>query len=196
MEEVAVGRLADLADGDHKVFAVDAFEVGVAALAFLPAFIAGAWAGEHPEIRDWPRMRLISMWVLLGLGYLGVSDYMHHWRFAAAVAAAPAAVLTLRWFELAGHSATTLPTPKTTDPRLPAARIVGTDIAHAVPLTLVGGMGYWMLGSIDWGLLGALLLGSLPGIVLGSYLATRVPELVLRTVLSATLIVVATRLLI
>lgn len=99
----------------------DAFEVGVAALAFLPAFIAGAWAGEHPEIRDWPRMRLISMWVLLGLGYLGLSDYMHHWRFAAAVAAAPAAVLTLRWFELAGHSATTLPAPKTTEPRLPAA---------------------------------------------------------------------------
>jgi len=29
MEEVAVGRLAELADGDYKVFAVDAFEVGV-----------------------------------------------------------------------------------------------------------------------------------------------------------------------
>jgi uncharacterized membrane protein YfcA len=81
-------------------------------------------------------------------------------------------------------------------PNLPAARIVGTDIAHAVPLTLVGGIGYWILGSIDWHLLGSLLIGSIPGIVLGSYLATRVSEKVLRVVLSVTLIVVATKLLI
>jgi len=81
-------------------------------------------------------------------------------------------------------------------PNLPAARIVGTDIAHAVPLTLIGGVGYWILGSIDWHLLGSLLIGSIPGIVVGSYLATRVPETVLRAVLSVTLIVVATRLLI
>lgn len=80
-------------------------------------------------------------------------------------------------------------------PKLPAARIVGTDIAHAVPLTLVGGIGYWILGTIDWHLLGALVIGSIPGIVVGSYLATRVSETVLRVVLSATLIVVATRLL-
>src|SRR5215470_8204782 len=58
-------------------------------------------------------------------------------------------------------------------PRLPAARIVGTDIAHAVPLTLLGGIGYWILGSIDWYLLGSLLVGSIPGIVVGSYLAAR-----------------------
>jgi uncharacterized membrane protein YfcA len=64
-----------------------------------------------------------------------------------------------------------------------------------VPLTLVGGIGYWILGSIDWHLLGLLLIGSLPGIFVGSYLATRVPEAALRLVLAATLIVVATRLL-
>jgi uncharacterized membrane protein YfcA len=81
-------------------------------------------------------------------------------------------------------------------PGLPASRIVGTDIAHAVPLTLVAGLGYWILGSVDWHLLGALLVGSIPGIVVGSYLATRVPERVLRIMLAATLIVVATRLLI
>jgi uncharacterized membrane protein YfcA len=80
-------------------------------------------------------------------------------------------------------------------PNLPTARIVGTDIAHAVPLTLIGGLGYWVLGSIEWHLLGLLLIGSLPGIVIGSYLATRVPEMALRVVLSAALLAVATRLL-
>jgi hypothetical protein len=79
-------------------------------------------------------------------------------------------------------------------PRLPTARIVGSDIAHAVPLTLAAGIGHWMMGSIDWPLLGSLLLGSLPGIVLGSQLATRVPDLVLRVALAATLVVAGGRL--
>jgi len=76
-------------------------------------------------------------------------------------------------------------------PRLPMATIVGSDIAHAVPLTLVAGIGHWMLGSVDWALMGVLLLGSLPGIILGSYSATRVPETVLRLTLASVLFVVA-----
>ncbi|MDE2165759.1 MAG: sulfite exporter TauE/SafE family protein [Alphaproteobacteria bacterium] len=79
-------------------------------------------------------------------------------------------------------------------PRLPTARIVGSDIAHAVPLTLLAGLGHWMLGSIHWNLLIALLIGSLPGIVLGSYLASRVPEAALRFILAATLVVAGGRL--
>jgi uncharacterized protein len=81
-------------------------------------------------------------------------------------------------------------------PQLPMARIVGSDIAHAVPLTLVAGMGHWMLGSVDWNLFASLLAGSLPGIFLGSYMATRVPEAALRLVLAVTLVVVGGRLLI
>ena len=61
-------------------------------------------------------------------------------------------------------------------PRLPMATIVGSDIAHAVPLTLVAGAGHWALGTVDWHLMGVLLLGSLPGIVIGSYCAVRVPR--------------------
>ncbi len=76
-------------------------------------------------------------------------------------------------------------------PRLPMTRIVGSDIAHAVPLTLVAGIGHWATGAIDWHLLGVLLIGSLPGIVIGSYCAHRVPETALRLVLAATLILVA-----
>ena len=76
-------------------------------------------------------------------------------------------------------------------PRLPMATIVGSDIAHAVPLTLVAGTGHWMLGSVDWPLMGVLLMGSLPGIIVGSYSATRVPEAVLRLALASVLVVVA-----
>jgi uncharacterized protein len=76
-------------------------------------------------------------------------------------------------------------------PRLPMVRIVGSDIAHAVPLTLVAGAGHWALGAIDWHLMGVLLMGSLPGIVLGSYTAIRVPETVLRTALAVVLLLVA-----
>jgi len=76
-------------------------------------------------------------------------------------------------------------------PRLPMATIVGSDIAHAVPLTLVAGAGHWALGAVDWHLMGVLLLGSLPGIMIGSYCAVRVPQGVLRIALAAILIVVA-----
>ena len=76
-------------------------------------------------------------------------------------------------------------------PQLPMTRIVGSDIAHAVPLTLVAGIGHWATGAIDWPLMGVLLVGSLPGILIGSYFAHRVPEAALRLVLAATLILVA-----
>ncbi len=79
-------------------------------------------------------------------------------------------------------------------PRLPTARIVGTDIAHAVPLTLVAGVGHWLLGSIDLQIFCFLILGSVPGILLGSYAAVRMPETALRVVLAVALIVVATKL--
>jgi len=79
-------------------------------------------------------------------------------------------------------------------PRLPMANIVGSDIAHAVPLTLVAGIGHWWLGSVNWPILAGLLSGSIPGIVVGSYLAVRVREPVLRAVLAATLVIVGGRL--
>jgi len=79
-------------------------------------------------------------------------------------------------------------------PRAPMAVIVGSDIAHAVPLTLVAGVGHWWLGSVDWPLLLSLLTGSIPGIILGSYLSARVSDAVLRPMLAAVLCVVGGRL--
>ena len=74
-------------------------------------------------------------------------------------------------------------------PKLPAVKIVGSDIAHAVPLTLVAGIGHWLLGSVDFQIFGLLILGSVPGILLGSYAAVRLPETALRLVLAVTLLV-------
>jgi uncharacterized membrane protein YfcA len=78
-------------------------------------------------------------------------------------------------------------------PHLPMARIIGSDIAHAVPLTLIAGLGHWMMGSVDWHIITSMLIGSLPGIFLGSYFAIRVPERALQLVLAMTLFVVASR---
>jgi uncharacterized protein len=79
-------------------------------------------------------------------------------------------------------------------PRVPMKVIVGSDIAHAVPLTLVAGVGHWWLGSVDWPLLTSLLSGSIPGIILGSYLSAHVPDTVLRPILAAVLCIVGGRL--
>ncbi|RYF65093.1 MAG: sulfite exporter TauE/SafE family protein [Comamonadaceae bacterium] len=69
-------------------------------------------------------------------------------------------------------------------PLLPLPRVIGADIAYAVPLTLVAGLGHATLGSVDWPLLAQLLAGSLPGIWLGSRLVTRTPERLIRSALS------------
>src|SRR5256885_3958396 len=73
-------------------------------------------------------------------------------------------------------------------PKLPMARIVGSDIVHAVPLTLVAGIGHWAMGAIDWHLMAVLLVGPLPGIVIGSDFATLVPEKALRLLLGRTFV--------
>ncbi|MBX9959918.1 MAG: sulfite exporter TauE/SafE family protein [Burkholderiaceae bacterium] len=72
-------------------------------------------------------------------------------------------------------------------PLLPLPRIVAADIAYAVPLTLVAGLGHASLGSVDWRLLALLLAGSLPGIWLGTHLIHRINERVVRSILSVLL---------
>jgi uncharacterized protein len=81
-------------------------------------------------------------------------------------------------------------------PKLSPVKIVGSDVAHAVPLTLVAGLGHWMLGGVDWSLLGSLLLGSLPGIWLGTHISAKVPEHILRRLLASMLILIGGKLII
>jgi uncharacterized protein len=80
-------------------------------------------------------------------------------------------------------------------PKLPVARIAGTDIAHAVPLTLIAGIGHWLMGSVDLTLMVSLLAGSIPGIIVGSLLATRSSDSVLRPILALTLLLSSVKLL-
>jgi uncharacterized membrane protein YfcA len=79
-------------------------------------------------------------------------------------------------------------------PKVPIARIVGTDVAHAVPLTLVAGLGHASLGTVDYQLLGTLLIGSIPGIWIGSHLSAKVAEHWVRTVLALILVYVGQKL--
>lgn len=80
-------------------------------------------------------------------------------------------------------------------PLLPLPRIVAADIAYAVPLTLVAGMGHASLGSVDWPLLAKLLAGSIPGIWVGSHLMFKTPERVIRSLLSLLLAYAGTKLI-
>jgi len=73
-------------------------------------------------------------------------------------------------------------------PRLPSHKVVGTDIAHAVPLTLVAGLGHATLGNVAWVLLGALLVGSIPGIWIGAQLTRKMPEGLVRVLLCVSLV--------
>ncbi len=80
-------------------------------------------------------------------------------------------------------------------PRLPVLRVVATDVAHAVPLTAVAGLGHWAIGNVDGGMLMSLLVGSIPGILIASWFSPKVPEAVLRLLLGAVLTLVGIKLL-
>ncbi len=72
-------------------------------------------------------------------------------------------------------------------PQLSISRVVGSDIAHAVPLTLIAGIGHWFIGDVDGTLLTNLLIGSIPGVIAGSLLSTRASDGMLRPLLATVL---------
>lgn len=78
-------------------------------------------------------------------------------------------------------------------PRMTTLKIVGTDLAHAIPLTAVAGLGHLSLGNVDIVLLGSLLIGSLPGIWIGSHLSAKIPEHFLRPVLASVLLLIGVK---
>ena len=78
--------------------------------------------------------------------------------------------------------------------RMQPARLVGTDIMHAIPLTLLAGTGHLWMGNVNIGLLGNLLLGSVPGVICGTLLGAKVPESMLRTAIAIVLTAVGFKL--
>ena len=79
-------------------------------------------------------------------------------------------------------------------PKVNITKIVGSDVAHAVPLTLVAGLGHASLGTVDYSLLGTLLIGSIPGIWIGSHLSSKVAEHWIRVILALILVYVGQKL--
>ncbi|WP_160049246.1 sulfite exporter TauE/SafE family protein, partial [Raoultella sp. 18086] len=112
------------------------------------------------------------------------ADRPRHWSLPVLLGAL---IGTLVTFTSVGAGAIGVTVLLVLFPLLPLPRVVAADIAYAVPLTLVAGLGHATLGSVDWPLLAQLLAGSLPGIWLGSRLVTRAPERLIRSALSVLL---------
>lgn len=80
--------------------------------------------------------------------------------------------------------------------RLTPAKLVGTDLAHAIPLALVAGAGHLLMGNVDFRLLGGLLLGSIPGVWIGAHYGGRLPDSMLRVGIAVVLGAVGVKLLV
>ena len=164
-----VGTMSGSASGVLNLLLGIALLLTSIAVFFRPAILN--WAGHHIHAMEEARLRRWTIFLGLALGVLvSVTS-------VGAGALGTTALLILY-------------------PRLPVARIAASDIAHAVPLTLIAGLGHWWLGSVDFGLMLALLAGSIPGIIVGSLVSSRSSDSVLRPVLAITLLVVAVRLLV
>jgi uncharacterized protein len=79
--------------------------------------------------------------------------------------------------------------------RLTSAKVVGTDLAHAIPLALVAGASHLVAGNVNYVLLATLLSGSIPGVLAGSWLSSRAPDVFLRSALALLLLVTGLKIL-
>lgn len=79
--------------------------------------------------------------------------------------------------------------------RINTRTLVGTDIIHAIPLTLVAGVGYLLMGQINFAMLGCLLIGSIPGIIIGSFLGARVPDTWLRFAITSVMFIIGSKMI-
>jgi uncharacterized membrane protein YfcA len=79
--------------------------------------------------------------------------------------------------------------------RLTSGKLVGTDLAHAIPLTLIAGLGHLSLGNVDFQLMLNLLMGSIPGVLIGSYISARAPVKSVRYAIAGVLLLVSFKML-
>ena len=181
--------------------------VGILCAGILPACVLTLWALNHLGPAEDSVQQIMK--ATLGLALLLTSAAMlykaikgktapkvvpeselqlatqsRHWAMPVAFGAVIGVLVTLT---SVGAGAIGVSVLMVLYPRLPIARIVAIDIAYAVPLTLLAGLGHASMGSVDWQMLGYLLTGSLPGIWLGSQLVHKAPERLIRSVISVLL---------
>ena len=186
--------------------------VGWLAAGSLPTAVVTTWILTTLELRDEHLSTLISgvlgvALILTALAILGRETLWrfsrkrevagHNWGRQRLIAATVATGVVLGAFvtiSSVGAGAIGMVALLWLYPRLPSVKLVGVDIAHAVPLTAVAGLGHFYMGTVDFILLGSLLLGSLPGIYLGSQVGGRIPDHILRPLVACMLLLVGGRL--
>lgn len=72
-------------------------------------------------------------------------------------------------------------------------QVIATDLAHAVALTAVAGIGHWQMGNADLALLGALLIGSIPGVLIGTTVGKRLPACVMQPLIGSLMLFIGLR---
>ncbi len=171
--------LRQLGPASHAVQSIMTNTLGVALLLTAAAMLYKAARGKQLP-RDLPT------------GQLAQATQARHWSLPVLFGAVIGTLVTLT---SVGAGAIGVSVLLLLFPLLPLPRIVAADIAYAVPLTLVAGLGHASLGSVDWPLLGKLLAGSLPGIWLGTRLMRHTPERLVRSALSVLLAYAGTKLI-
>jgi uncharacterized membrane protein YfcA len=79
--------------------------------------------------------------------------------------------------------------------RLTGGKLVGTGLAHAIPLTLIAGLGHLTLGNVNLPLMTNLLVGSIPGVLIGSYISARAPVKFVQYAIASVLLIVSFKML-
>jgi len=168
--------------GDEQHSELITKALGVALILTSSALLLKSWIGgimqaqaDHPVISALYRMRQDekhkAMATVVTGAFLGVMVTM-----SSVGAGALGAVILLFLY-----------------PKMKGVEIVATDIAHAVPLTAIAGLGHSTVGNVDWSLLSYLVLGSLPGIYIGSHLGVRISDRVMRPLLAVILLLVGAK---
>ncbi len=176
---VTVFVLHRVGPADPTVQAVMTTTLGAALLLTAAATLYNAIRGGHT-----PRH--------LAAADLALAIRPRHWSHPVLFGAAIGALVSLTSVGAGAIGVTAL---MLLYPALPLPRIIAADIAYAVPLTLVAGLGHASIGSVDWSLLGTLLIGSLPGIWVGSRLVRVAPDRLIRSLLSVLLAYAGARLI-
>ncbi len=197
----------------HKRGTVDWQIVKLLALGSLPMALVSLWVLHSLQIDEKQMKTLITGVLSVALVLTSLSLYFknhvqkwgrrkdgaifelhaHHLRGATILTGAILGVLVT--ISSVGAGALGMVVLLFLYPRHSTVKLVGSDIAHAVPLTLIAGMGHAALGTVNFSLLGSLLLGSLPGIWVGSHVSAKIPERVLRPILATMLLIIGLKMM-